>query len=81
MMLLQKPSSFGSFGGEAVAVRNPAFETVNGWRQIVTIDMGKIVDAGTSDERFEGVRKAYQLEAFLKRYGHLFETASDATSQ
>lgn len=73
MMLLQKPSSFGSFGSEPMAVRNPMFEMANGWREIVTIDIGKMVDVGTEDERFEGVRKSYQLEAFRKRYGHFFK--------
>lgn len=77
MMLLQKPSSFGNFGGAPMAVRNPVFETVNGWREIVTIDIGKILDAGTADERFEGVRKAYQRDAFLKRFGHFFEFEAD----
>lgn len=78
MMLLQKPSSFGNFGGEPMAVRNPRFESVNGWREMVTIDIGKIVDAGTDDERFEGVQKVYQLGAFKKRYGHLFVFEDDS---
>jgi hypothetical protein len=39
----------------------------------VTIGIGKIVDAGTDDERFEGVQKAYNIEAFKKRFGRLYE--------
>ena len=73
MMMLQKPTSFGNFGDHPTAFRNPRFETVNGWREIVTIDMGKLVDAGTEDERFEGVQKVFHLDAFKKRFGHIFE--------
>jgi hypothetical protein len=73
MVLLQKPSSFGNFGATSVVFKNPRFEIVNGRHKIVTIEIGKIVDAGTDDERFEGVRKAYNLEAFKKRFGLLFE--------
>ncbi|MEO0793872.1 MAG: hypothetical protein AAFX93_01845 [Verrucomicrobiota bacterium] len=73
MMLIQKPSSFGNFGKDTIAVRNPTFETVNGWREIVTIQVGKMVDIGTEDERFEGVERAFLPAAFQKRYGHFFD--------
>lgn len=73
MILLQKPSSFGNFGATPIVFRNPRFETANGRHKIVTIDIGKIVDAGTDDERFEGVQKAYNIEAFKKRFGRLYE--------
>lgn len=73
MILLQKPSSFGNFGAQSIVLRNPRFEMVNGRHEIVTVDIGKIVEIGTEDERFEGIQKAYKLETFKKRYGKLFK--------
>jgi len=73
MILINQPTAFGNYGQKDLALRNPQFELVNGHRKVITLEMGTLVDAGTEDERFEGVERAFSLEAFKKRFGHLYE--------
>jgi len=73
MILINQPAAFGNYGQKDLALRNPQFELVNGHRKVITLEMGTLVDAGTKDERFEGIERAFSLEAFKKRFGHLYK--------
>lgn len=76
MIMINQPAAFGGYGERSLALKNPEFELVNGHRKIITLQVGTIVDAGTDDERFEGIERTFVPEAFEKRYGHLFELES-----
>jgi len=73
MITINQPSTFANYGQESIVLKNPQVELLNGHREIVTLEVGTILDEGTGNERFEGGEVTLTPNAFRKRYGHLYE--------